>query len=258
MQAGLPGTRLPDGSLILATAGAGNDIYRGDRLPADLVGDYLYGEAVGRIVRRLKPVKTEGLTQLRNAYPRSEFIRSLDPLFRPVEMATAPDGTLYIVDMYRGVVEGAPWAKQGTYLRKKIEQYQLDKVLGHGRIWRLAYDGMERDRRQPRMLNETAAQLVAHLSHPNGWWRDTAQQLLVLKQDKSVVPALAADRANVTESAGALSCALDPGRSWRTRRRPGSTHSSRILIRACGSRPSASARLCTKRAIRRSRRNIVR
>jgi mono/diheme cytochrome c family protein/glucose/arabinose dehydrogenase len=190
MQAGLPGTRLPDGSLILATAGAGNDIYRGDRLPADLVGDYLYGEAVGRIVRRLKPVKTEGLTQLRNAYPRSEFIRSLDPLFRPVEMATAPDGTLYIVDMYRGVVEGAPWAKQGTYLRKKIEQYQLDKVLAHGRIWRLAYNGMERDRRQPRMLNETAAQLVGHLSHPNGWWRDTAQQLLVLKHDQSVVPAL--------------------------------------------------------------------
>ena len=40
------------------------------------------------------------------------------------------------------------------------------------------------------MLNETPAQLVAHLSHPNGWWRDTAQQLLVLEQDKSVVPAL--------------------------------------------------------------------
>ena len=49
---------------------------------------------------------------------------------------------------------------------------------------------MPRDTRQPRMLNETPAQLVAHLSHPNGWWRDTAQQLLVLKQDKSVAPAL--------------------------------------------------------------------
>ena len=42
------------------------------------------------------------------------------------------------------------------------------------------------------MNNETAAQLVRHLNHPNGWWRDTAQQLLVLKQDKSVVPALQA------------------------------------------------------------------
>jgi mono/diheme cytochrome c family protein len=40
------------------------------------------------------------------------------------------------------------------------------------------------------MYQETAAQLVTHLSHPNGWWRDMAQQQLVLRQDKSVVPAL--------------------------------------------------------------------
>ena len=40
------------------------------------------------------------------------------------------------------------------------------------------------------MLNETPAQLVAHLSHPNGWWRDTAQQLSSSEQDKSVTPAL--------------------------------------------------------------------
>lgn len=190
IQAGIPGTRLPDGSLIRSTAAAGNDIYRGDRLPRDLVGDYLYGEVVARIVRRFKPVTTEGLTQLQNAYPRSEFIRSLDPLFRPTDTATAPDGTLYIADMYRGIIEGAPWAKQGTFLRQKIDQYQLHKILGKGRIWRLTYDGMERDPKQPRMLNETPAQLVAHLSHPNGWWRDTAQQLLVLKQDKSVAPML--------------------------------------------------------------------
>jgi mono/diheme cytochrome c family protein len=190
IQAGLPGTRLPDGSLILSTASAGNDIYRGDRLPADLIGDLLYGEVVGRSVRRLKAVKAEGLTQLRNAYPLSEFIRSLDPLFRPTDVATAPDGTVYISDMYRGIIEGAPWAKEGTYLRKKIEQYQLHKILGKGRVWRLTYDGMERNRTQPRMLSETPAQLIAHLSHPNGWWRDTAQQLLVLHQDRSVVPAL--------------------------------------------------------------------
>src|SRR6185436_21128490 len=65
-------------------------------------------------------------------------------------------------------------------------------VHSHGRIWRLTYDGMPRDRTVPRMLDETPAQLVAHLSHANGWWRDTAQQLLVQRQDKSVVPALQA------------------------------------------------------------------
>jgi mono/diheme cytochrome c family protein len=190
IQAGLPGTRLPDGSLIYATASAGNAIYRGHRLPRDLVGDYLYGETVARSVRRLRPVVTEGLTQLTNVYPRSEFIRSLDPLFRPVGISNAPDGTVYIADMYRGVIEGAPWVKEGTYLREKVKQYQLDKILGRGRVWRLTYEGTTPDRTKPRMLSETPAQLVAHLSHPNGWWRDTAQQLLVLKQDRSVVPAL--------------------------------------------------------------------
>jgi mono/diheme cytochrome c family protein/glucose/arabinose dehydrogenase len=190
IQAGLPGTRLPDGSLIYATAGAGNEIYRGDRMPKDLLGDYLYGEEVSRTIRRLRPVKNDGLTQLQNVYPRSEFIRSLDPLFRPVDMTTGPDGTIYVADMYRGIIEGAEWARAGTYLRAKIAQYQLDKVVAHGRVWRLSYDGIARDRRQPRMLTETPAQLVAHLSHPNGWWRDTAQQLLVLKQDKTIVPML--------------------------------------------------------------------
>ena len=190
MQPGMRAVRMPDGSLNQVTGSAGNDIYRGDRLPADLVGDYIYGEPVGRIVRRVKPVVTEGLTQLRNAYLWNEFIKSTDPLFRPVDMATAPDGTLYITDMYRGIIQQATWSGPGTYLRARIDQYALDKVFAHGRIWRLSYEGMERDRTQPRMLNETAAQLVAHLSHPNGWWRDTAQQLLVLKQDKSVAPAL--------------------------------------------------------------------
>ena len=55
IQAGTTATRAsPDGSLIYATAAAGNVIYRGDRLPKDLIGDYFYGEVVGRIVRRLQ------------------------------------------------------------------------------------------------------------------------------------------------------------------------------------------------------------
>lgn len=190
MQGGMNAVRMPDGSLARATGAAGNDVFRGDRLPKDMVGDYFYGEAVGRIVRRLTPVKDQGLTQLRNVYPFREFIRSTDPLFRPVDMTTAPDGTMYITDMYRGIVQEYQWSGPGTYLRQRIEQYELDKVIRNGRIWRLTYEGLERRREAPRMLDETAAQLVPHLEDPNGWWRDTAQQLLVLKQDTSVVPAL--------------------------------------------------------------------
>ena len=188
--AGATNARYPDGSLINATAAAGNDVFRGDRLPGDVIGDYLYGETAGRVIRRLRPVNIEGMTQLRNVYPQSEFVRSTDPLFRPVDVTTAPDGTVYITDMYRGVIEELQWNQPGSYIRGRIQELQLEKVIRHGRIWRLSYDGMPRDTRQPRMLNETPAQLVAHLSHPNGWWRDTAQQLLVLKQDKSVAPVL--------------------------------------------------------------------
>ena len=182
--------RYPDGSLTRATAAAGNDVYRGHRLPKDLIGDYLYGETVARIVRRLRPVNIDGLTQLRNVYPLSEFISSTDPLFSPVDVTTAPDGTVYVTDMYRGIIEESQWTSPGTYLRKRIEEYGARQgraarpdlaahLRGHATAYRTAADA-----------DESPAQLVAHLNHPNGWWRDTAQQLLVLKQDKSVVPAL--------------------------------------------------------------------
>jgi mono/diheme cytochrome c family protein len=190
MQGGMFRVRMPIGVLNHFTATCGPDVFRGDRLPADLKGDLLFAEPVGRMIRRSKVVVTEGLTQLRNAYPNSEFILSTDPLFRPVNMMTAPDGTLYIVDMYHGIIQESEWTPAGSYLRQKIEQFQLDKITTHGRIWRLVYDGIEPDRTKPKMLDENGAALAKHLEHPNGWWRDTAQKLLVLKQDQSIVPTL--------------------------------------------------------------------
>lgn len=192
MQGGMDEVRQPDGSLNRVTGSAGNDIYRGDRLPRELYGQLFYGEPVARIVRQIKPVVSEGLTTLHNVYQedKSEFLRSTDPLFRPVDMVTAPDGTLYVADMYHGIIQEGQWAQKGTYLRTKIEQYQLDKVIGLGRIWRITHEGNERDKTQPRMFDESPADLVRHLEHPNGWWRDKAQQLIVLSQDRSVVPKL--------------------------------------------------------------------
>ncbi len=190
VQGGMMRVRMPIGVLNHFTSACGQDIYRGDRLPTDLRGDLLFAEPVAHVIRRAKVVVTQGLTQLRNAYPQSEFVLSTDPLFRPVNLVTAPDGTIYLVDMYHGIIEESEWTLPGSYLRKKIDQYQLDKIQGYGRIWRLVYDGMAPNHEQPRMLDETPAQLVKHLDHPNGWWRDTAQRLLVLRQDRSVVPAL--------------------------------------------------------------------
>ena len=97
---------------------------------------------------------------------------------------------MYVVDMYHGIIQESQWTPKGSYIRAKIEQYRLDKIIGLGRIWRLTHDSMPRDMRRPRMHGETPAQLVRHLRHPNGWWRDMAQQQLVLRRDRSVAPAL--------------------------------------------------------------------
>jgi mono/diheme cytochrome c family protein/glucose/arabinose dehydrogenase len=208
MQGGIFRTRMPAQNLNHFTATTGPAIFRGDSLPADLKGQLLFTEPVGRLIRRAAIDNIEGLTQLRNVYPGAEFLTSVDQLFRPVNISNAPDGTLYIADMYHGIIQEREWSGPGEYLRAKIEQYQLDKVVSHGRIWRLRYDGRAAVPATttnigqpaipaivprfapPRMYSESPAQLVAHLGHANGWSRDMAQRLLVLKQDKSVVPAL--------------------------------------------------------------------
>jgi glucose/arabinose dehydrogenase len=188
---GGPGEQRPDKTLNHFTATCGQDIFRGDRLPADLRGNLLFAEPVGRLIRRTLISVDDGVTHLANAYEdqHSEFIRSTDPLFRPVNMVTAPDGTLYIVDMYRGIIQQGEWTRKGSYLRGQIDALKIEHETGRGRIYRLTHDGFERGP-QPHMLDEKPAQWVQHLSHPNGWWRDTAQKLLVLRRDMSVVPAL--------------------------------------------------------------------
>ncbi len=189
VQGGTSRHRPEDKTLNHFTATCGNEIFRGDRLPEDLRGDLLFAEPVGRLIRRAKVEVRDGLTYLRNAYDKTEFIRSTDPNFRPVNMMNAPDGTLYIVDMYRGIIQEGAWVQKGSYLRPMVEKYSLDRNFGRGRIWRLTHKDHQPGP-QPRMLNESSIGLVAHLEHPNGWWRDTAQQTLVSRGDKTVAPAL--------------------------------------------------------------------
>jgi glucose/arabinose dehydrogenase/mono/diheme cytochrome c family protein len=176
-------------SLNHFTATCGGEIYRGDRLPADLRGDFFFAEPVGRLIRRAKVEVRDGISYLSNAYDKSEFIRSTDPDFRPVNLANAPDGTLYITDMYRGIIQERDWVGAGSYLRGVVEKFHLEKNIGRGRIWRVVYKGIKPGP-QPEMLREKPAKLVSYLAHPNGWWRDTAQKLIVLGGDKLVVPAL--------------------------------------------------------------------
>ena len=167
------------------TGCAGAHIYRGDRLPADFYGDYVIPEPVGRLVRRAKVVNENGKIVVKNATPGTEFLRSRDANFRPVNAATGPDGCLYLVDMYRGIIQEGAWVARGSYLRGVVENYGLDKNIGRGRIYRVVHESTKRGPK-PAMLKASDAELVRHLSHPNGWWRDEAQKLLIVRGATSV------------------------------------------------------------------------
>ncbi len=178
----------PDGSAAYYTGVSSPMIYRGDRLPKELQGNAFVVDSPTNLVHRLV-VEDDGSGRIsaRDAYRKGEFLASTDERFRPVNLFSAPDGTIYVVDMYRGVVQDVQF--QTEYLKDYIVKHELELPVGNGRIWRVVHDSTRRDRK-PALSKETPAGLVALLSHPNGWWRDTAQQLLVQRGDRSVVPAL--------------------------------------------------------------------
>jgi mono/diheme cytochrome c family protein len=109
--------------------------------------------------------------------------------FRPVNTATGPDGCLYIADMYHGIIQESAWTKPDSYIHPQIKRKKMDENINRGRIYRVVHDGYKPGP-QPHLLKATNAELVAYLAHPNGWWRDNAQKLLVIRGDQSVVPAL--------------------------------------------------------------------
>jgi mono/diheme cytochrome c family protein len=178
----------PDGSATYYGGVSSPLIYRGDRLPKDVQNQPFVVDGPTNIVHLLN-LKDDGTGRLSatDFYKKGEFLASTDIRFRPVQVVTGWDGTIYVVDMYRGISQDGPI--QTDYLRSYNAKRELAKGINYGRIYRVVHDGMTADKK-PQMSKETPAQLVAHLSHPNGWWRDTAQQLIVQRGDKSVVPAL--------------------------------------------------------------------
>lgn len=186
VQGGFPRLR-EDGTLNHFTASCGQSIFLGDKLPA--YGDLFIPEPVGRLVRRAKVTNVNGEKVLSNAYDETEFLASTDTNFRPVDTKTGPDGCLYVVDMYRGIIQEGNWVKKGSFLRPVVERKGLDKNIGKGRIYRIVHDEMKPSKPEP-LLNKTAKELLEYLNHPNGWYRMNAQKLLVLKADKSVVTLL--------------------------------------------------------------------
>jgi len=178
----------PDGTARTYASSADPLIFRGDRLPKEMYGNAFVADSPTNLVHRLT-IDDDGTGRLkaRDTYAKGEIIASTDERFRPVNLHGASDGTLYIVDMYRGVVQDI--AYQTDYLKTYIKNAKLEMPVGLGRIYRLTHQSMKPGPK-PALSKATPAALVKALEHPNGWWRDKAQQLLIQKSDKSVVPAL--------------------------------------------------------------------
>lgn len=189
-QGGPRALREEDNTLVRFTSGAGQSIYRGDKLPTDLVGDYFIPEPVGRVIKRGKVINKDGKIIIEAAYKEKDWLASADMNFRPVNTYTGPDGCFYIVDMYHGIIQEGEWTPPDSYLGKKIVEMGLDKNKNMGRIYRIVHDDFKPDNTKPNMLNESTLTLTKYLDHQNGWWRDMAQQTIIARNDKSVVPVL--------------------------------------------------------------------
>ena len=103
-----------DGSLNHFTGCCGQSVFRGDRLPEELRGNLFVPEPVGRLIRRATVHDVAGTRVLRNPHGKSEFLRTKDANFRPINTYTAPDGTMYIVDMHRGIIQEGNWVRKGA------------------------------------------------------------------------------------------------------------------------------------------------
>ena len=109
----------------------------------------------------------------------SEFFARSDNWTRPVMVRTGPDGALYVADMYRQVIEHPEWIPAEH--QRKMDLYAGNNM---GRIYRVVPDGNtektgHRGWEQSVGTGLKAEDLAERMASPNGWWRDTAQRLLL-------------------------------------------------------------------------------
>lgn len=178
-----------NGKLQNATAACGLTIYRGDNFPADKQNTAFICEPAGDLIKAIKVTRDEhNFPNGHHSYGDKEFLTSTDEWFLPCNLYTAPDGTLWMVDMYFGLLQHR--AYMTSYLRKQYESRKLDQPgPSTGRIYRIRY-GTKNLSPVPRMDGLPASELVQFLSHPNGTIRDIAQRLIVESGDLSIVDTL--------------------------------------------------------------------
>ncbi len=166
------------------TAACGPLVYRGGQFPDSYNQNAFVCVPEANLIKR--NILNFGATEIKavQAWDNKEFIASTDEGFRPVNLFNGPDGAMYIVDMHRGIIQHKAFISQ--YLSNLLAEKKLDTLQHQGRILKVV-SKESKSNRIPDLSNAKPKELIALLSSPNGWLRDRAQQLLLIKKGKKKV-----------------------------------------------------------------------
>ena len=169
------------------TAACGPLIYRGGAFPESYHQNAFVCVPEANLIKRNILTFKNIQTTATQAIEKKEFIASTDEGFRPVNLFNGPDGAMYIVDMHRGIIQHKAYISQ--YLTEQLSLKKLDTLQNAGRILKVTNKASKLNP-VPDLSKASIKELVALLSHPNGWLRDRSQQLLIQKKDLSMVKEL--------------------------------------------------------------------
>lgn len=159
----------------IVTSACAPGVYRDTLLGGEYYGNVFVCEPVHNLVHRLV-LDRDGVTYAArrgDGEERAEFLSSSDSWFRPVQARAGPDGALYIVDMYRFVIEHPRWITP-----ERLRELDPRAGADMGRIYRV-YPRAGKPARLPKLQGASDETLTKALSSPNGPLRDLAHQQLL-------------------------------------------------------------------------------
>lgn len=161
-------------------------VFRDETLGPDVQGAALICEPVHNLVSRLI-LEPDGVTfrgRRHDTEQAAEFLSSRDNWFRPTRLTTGPDGTLWVADMYRQVIEHPEWIPEAW--QERLNLYAGNDRGRIYRVYRIAPNNNETQRFEtPDLAAMSERELMEELRRSNGWRRDTAQLLLIQRGDLS-------------------------------------------------------------------------
>ncbi len=165
------------------TAACGVHIYRDTLLGEPFLGSAFTCEPTGNLVHREVMREHDSTYTSKPALEGREFLASDDVWFRPVNLTSGPDGALYVVDMYRAVIEHPQFMP--TELKTRPDLRWGDD---RGRIYRISPADSSQPAARPDFSRPE--QLIPLLNHPVAWIHETAARLLLENREQLDAPAL--------------------------------------------------------------------